>query len=98
MLEQVSKRERLAVLKLEGLAQLAASPPQKFSWILEGWFGGWRLAVVLAVFFFFFTVERGGLYCFDQLEVVMARSSSFPFSLLSLFFFFFVSKGFRVVL
>jgi len=41
-------------LKLEGLAQLAASPPQKFSWILEGWFGGWRLAVVLAVFFFFF--------------------------------------------
>jgi hypothetical protein len=53
MLEQVSKRERLAVLKLEGLAQLAASPPQKFSWILEGWFGGWRLAVVLAVFFFF---------------------------------------------
>jgi len=52
MLEQVSKRERLAVLKLEGLAQLAASPPQKFSWILEGWFGGWRLAVVLAVFFF----------------------------------------------
>jgi hypothetical protein len=58
MLEQVSKRERLAVLKLEGLAQLAASPPQKFSWILEGWFGGWRLAVVLAVFFFFFLQWR----------------------------------------
>jgi len=57
VLEQVSKRERLAVLKLEGLAQLAASPPRKFSWILEGWFGGVEVGSGAGCCFFFYSGE-----------------------------------------